>query len=184
MNGKQASSSGKTKPAFKKQKLAEPAPIPIVDCTDSHPEPVPESDAVPTLKALAQAALSKKRLLEKTKFVKPVPDSQPPETPIKLNGSKIDREFRNTLSWSASLSDDSENSAEAQDRMLREEEYIQIFRQRCDAWLLDHGKHYFHVEALAWMRAQQVKQKDPLSTIGPQMGFGHAGPQAKTNRFK
>lgn len=85
-------------------------------------------------------------------------DSQTLEA-IKPNGSKVDsKKKRVDESPSMSLEEDSsENSADAQDLIMEEDEMIRIFRQECRDWLLDHGKAFFHVDALAFLREQHRK---------------------------
>lgn len=62
----------------------------------------------------------------------------------------------------------SEESSTEEGPPLTEEEFICLFRTECQAWLLDHGKAFFHVEALAFFREAEKKK---TKTAGSQYGF-------------
>lgn len=88
---------------------------------------------------------------------------------IKPNGSKLDRIVEETES---SDEESSENSADAQDDIAREEACMRLFREEAHAWLLDHGKAFFHVECLQFLREQQRKGKENPSLPAGCGGFG------------
>lgn len=151
------------------------------------------------MKALAKGSLKKKRKLndfkpatanqEESLPLPSVTDSQPP---IVSNGAKLDA----SKATEVSLSDDTEsstgsstNSADLQDA-IADEEFIHAFRGECQGWLMDHGKAFFHVEALAFLRDQE-KKRQAKETKGKQVTesrfvdlTGSQPQRNRPNRFK
>lgn len=142
------------------------------------------------MKTTKQVPLSKKRKLD-APFKPPTSvvdlatssqqqdDSQslaPSPMPIKPHGSKLDALLSIAESDSEDLCEESvEDSFEAQCAMERDDRLMCVFREVAQSWLLDHGKAFFHVEALSFLRDQERKKNAPS---GPG-GFGGGLPRRR-----
>lgn len=133
-----------TKPPLKKRKVEEPFKPPAkADVTETvtATQPLPDDSQSPDLSFKSQK-------------------------PITPNGAKLDARY---LRVDESQSDDSdtENSADAQDDIFLEEQQIRTFREEARRFLLENGQAFFHCEAMAFLRSQEKKKKEPLSDITP-----------------
>lgn len=68
-----------------------------------------------------------------------------------------DPELSNEATQKLNSEDDSEGHSDA------DIPFESIFREECQAWLLDNGKAFFRVEALAFMRTEKKKDQDKLA---------------------
>lgn len=82
--------------------------------------------------------------------------------PVKPNGSKLDKAILESIS-----EEDSSASLDDQEEFYQHEAMMHDFREQTRCWLGDHGKALFHVEYLAWIRAQEKKESSALSEVPP-----------------
>lgn len=131
-----------------------------------------KSSQRPLKKAKRDPELSQASLIEDLEAATIKPNGSVIDEEVQMHSVPVDTKQQKAKARLARIEESCSISDESTD-CLSEDQFIEIFRQEAQSWLLDHGKAFFHVEALGFLREQERKTKKVGSdTDKPIYGFG------------